>query len=128
MSFKRMISVLIALSISVTAHAGDDPSIQGDTRKGIQAATATYIDQAQVGGSFYIYDPVADSVLELKFKEVHAGIAKKGPFFASCADFSAGDTAYDLDFLVAEKNGVFKVFDVVVHKVGDQKRDYLVSK
>ena len=128
MSLKPMVSVLLMLSFPVSALAGDDPGIQGETRKGIHAAMAAYIDQARVGGFYYIYDPVADSVLELKFKELHSGIVKKGTYFASCADFSAGETAYDLDFLVAEKDGVFKVIDVIVHKAGDQKRDYLMSK
>ncbi|MCI0451557.1 MAG: hypothetical protein L0Z51_04085 [Candidatus Latescibacteria bacterium] len=128
MSPRPMIAGLMLLVFSAPAYGGDDPAIQGEARKAIQSAMKTHVDQMQVEGVYYIYDPVTDSVLELTFKELHAGIMKKGAFFVSCADFSSGDTLYDLDLLVAEKNGVFKVVDVIVHKAGDQKRDYLSGK
>lgn len=105
--------------------AGDDPSIQGELRKGIQASMTAYIDDHTVDGTFWHYDAVTGAVLELEFQELHAGIVKKGKFYVSCADFTdpAGQKL-DLDFLVVgDKDGLTAV-QGFVHKIGDEKRSY----
>ncbi|MBW2245267.1 MAG: hypothetical protein JRH01_25130, partial [Deltaproteobacteria bacterium] len=70
------------------AWAGDDPSIQGQERAGIQAATGAFIE-AQKGkdGSILHFDPVTGKLTKLRLVELHEGIVKKGHFFVSCADF-----------------------------------------
>jgi hypothetical protein len=128
MSLNRLIPAILLFTLPAVAYAGDDAAVPAEKGKAIQAAMKSHIEQAQVGGSYYIYDPVADKMLDLKFKELHAGVMRAGAFYASCADFTAGDTAYDIDFLVAEKDGALKVVDAVIHQAGGKKRDYLMSK
>jgi hypothetical protein len=81
-----------------------------------------------VEGDYYLYDPVADTMLKLKFKEVHSGVAKMGNFYVSCVDFTDGKTLYDVDFVVVAEGSGFQVVDAIVHGVGDQKRAYSIAK
>ena len=59
---------------------------------------------------------------------MHAGIVRKGNFYVSCADFTAADgTYYDLDMLVADHpTDGMRVLQAIVHKKGDDKRQYHV--
>jgi len=123
---KRLVVMLaFALAITLNAWAADDPSIQGATREGIQKAMTEHIRDAQVDGKYLIYDAVANKLLKLDYDYLHDGIVKKGGLYVRCADFKdAPGTVHDLDLLVAPKNNAFEVVDVIVHKVGDEKRAY----
>ncbi len=61
-------------------------------------------------GKYPVFDPAVRTLVQLQFKELHAGVermGKKTPYFVSCADFVGEDgTKYDLDFFVSEKYGV----------------------
>lgn len=126
---KRILGLIVALSIlfpiGAVAVAGDDPSIQGDLRKDIQAGMETFIDRNTIDGVYYIYDPVEGKMMELTFKELHKGIVKKGAFYVSCADFtdSRGRTI-DLDFLVIPAGDKPRAIQAIVHSVDGKKRKY----
>ena len=114
-----------AVATGAVAVAGNDPTIQGETREGIQRAMFAHVMDTNVDGVYFIYDPEADTLLRLTFKDVHAGIVRSAGYFVSCADFFDADgQQYDLDFIVVGSDGKFTVVDTIVHKVGDAKREY----
>ena len=96
-----------------------------DTRKGIQAAMKSHIDENTVNGRYIIYDAVTGELKKLKFDRVHKGIVKKADFYVSCADFiDEGGKKYDLDLLVVKKDGDFRAVDTIVHSIDGKKRKY----
>ena len=118
-----ILSVLIL--VGSIAYAGDDPSIKGDLRIGIQASMKNFIDAQTIKNTFYIYDPIDNKLLNLKLKELHPGIVKKGNFYASCADFTdPSDKIVDLDFLVIPTDHSLRTVQAVVHAVDGKKRPY----
>ncbi len=120
-----IIVVALVLGVSSITFGADDPSITGDTRKGIQAAMKSHIDENTVNERYIIYDAVTGELKKLKFDQVHKGIVKKGDFFVSCADFVDDQgNKYDLDLLVVEKNGNFQALETVVHSINGKKRKY----
>lgn len=122
---KSFIGILFVLALTLNAHAADDPSIKGERRSAIQEAMQKHIDHNTVDGHYVIYDAVTDNVLKLKLTKLHDGIVKKSDYYVSCADFhDRAGTYFDLDFLVIEKKGRFRVLQGVVHKVGSVKRKY----
>ncbi len=122
---KNFIGILFVLTLTLSAHAADDPSIKGERRSAIQEAMQKHIDHNTVDGHYVLYDAVADNVLKLKLGKLHDGIVKKADYYVSCADFhDSGDTYFDLDFMVIEKEGRFQVLQGIVHKVGSVKRKY----
>ncbi len=64
----------------------------------------------------------------LTFKKVHPEIEKKGDFYVSCSDFvDDRGNRYDIDFLVASKDGDYRVFQAVVHGINGQHREYNIE-
>ncbi|MCP3986220.1 MAG: hypothetical protein GY723_17715 [bacterium] len=126
-----MIHAILAVGVGAgAAWAGNDPSIQGEERAGIQAAMGAFIDsQKGTDGSLLQYDPVTGKLTKLKLVELHEGIVKKGHFFVSCADFvDENDRPYDLDFLVVPKDGGFRVNQAIIHAENGEKRKYQVEQ
>ena len=122
---KNFIGILFMLTLALSAHAADDPSIKGERRSAVQEAMQKHIDQNTVDGHYVMYDAVTDDLLKLKLTKLHDGIVKKSDYYVSCADFhDRAGTYFDLDFLVIEKEGRFRVLQGVVHKVGSVKRKY----
>ncbi len=123
--------VVLGLCVGTSpAWGGDDPSIQGKEREGIQAAMGAFID-AQRGkdGSMLHYDPVVGKLTKLRLVELHDGIVKKGHFFVSCADFvDEKERPYDLDFLVVPTDTGFRVNQAIVHSEDGEKRKYQVEQ
>lgn len=120
-------SLFLALSLLAIqpAQAGDDPSIQGARRKGIQTAMQDFIYRQTVGGKLLHYDPVDGELLQLRLEALHDGIVKKGDFYVSCADFvGEGGRKFDLDFLVVPAGESFRVNQAIVHAVDGKKRKY----
>jgi hypothetical protein len=115
---------------AATAFAGDDPSIQGKTRQGIQAAMTSFIASHDVGDHTMLhYDPVTGELLRLKLVELHEGIVRKGHFYVSCADFQDEDGGVvDIDFLVVPSGDDFRVNQAIVHKADGEKRAYHVEQ
>lgn len=90
--------------ISTIVLAADDPTIQSEPRQNSQSAMKTHIDQNSFNNKYIIYDAVAGPMKRLSFKELHAGLVKKGGFYVSCADFvDDKGNLYDIDLLVAEE-------------------------
>ena len=124
---KRILLIASAMILAFSAFSagGDDPSIKGQARKAIQSAMQSHIDENIVDDKFVIYDAVEGELKRLKFKRVHEGIMKKADFFVSCADFvDEQGNEYDLDLLVVEKDGKFRVLETVVHSINGSKRRY----
>ncbi len=120
-----IIAFAVVLGISGITYGADDPSITGDTRKDIQAAMKSHIDENTVNGRYIIYDAVTGELKKLKFDKVHKGIVKKADFYVSCADFiDDGGNKYDLDLLVVKKDGDFRAVDTIVHSINGKKRKY----
>ena len=127
MNMKRVpvIALVLFFGLCGVSFGGDDPSIKGKTREGIQSAMKRHIDGNIVDGKYVIYDAVDGKLRKLKFDKVHEGIVKKADFFISCADFvDGGGNKYDLDLLVVERNGEFRVLETVVHSINGEKRKY----
>ncbi len=107
------------------AQAGNDPSIEGDLRKNIQAAMDSWVGEQTVDGTVRLYDPVEGRLLELRFEELHDGIVKKGDFYVSCADFADQDgRKIDVDFLVLPDGDELIATQAIVHSVDGKKRTY----
>lgn len=120
-----IIALAIVLVFSAISFGADDPSITGDTRKGIQAVMKSHIDENSVGGRYVIYDAVTGELKKLKFDRVHKGIVKKADFYVSCADFVDDQgNKYDLDLLVVKKDGDFQAMETIVHSINGKKRKY----
>jgi hypothetical protein len=120
-----VIMMFMLLGITLMAFAADDPSIKGERREGIQKAMQGHIEETAVHGAYVIYDAATDNLKRLQFKKLHTGIVKKADFYVSCVDFtdSAGKL-HELDLLVAEEDGGFRVVESLVHKIGTEKRKY----
>ncbi len=118
----------LALAMAGPAAAADDPSIKGELRASIQAAMSDHVRAQTLDGDYVLYDAVDGQLLRLRFDAMHAGIVRKGNFYVSCADFTAADgTYYDLDMLVADHpTDGMRVLQAIVHKKGDDKRQYHV--
>ncbi len=120
-----IIASAIILGFSTISFGGDDPSIRGNTREGIQSAMKSHIEKNVFGGKYVVYDAVEGELKRLKLKRLHEGIVKKADYYVSCADFVDGrGDLYDLDLLVVEKNGEFRVLETVVHSINGNKRKY----
>jgi hypothetical protein len=120
---------LLALALAGPVHAGDDSSIQGDRRSGIQRAMTSFVEVQAQDGRLLHYDPVADRLVRLRLVELHSGIVQKGGFNVSCADFTdEAGVVYDMDFLVLEGPGGYRVNQAIVHSVAGQKREYHLEK
>ncbi len=126
MKLSNLIAAALLISgMATAAFAGDDPSIKGKMRTDIQAAMKVHIGQKTIGEKYVIYDAVSGDLKRLTFEGLHKGIMKKSDFYVSCADFVDADgKKYDIDFLVAEKDGSYSVLQPVVHSVDGKKRDY----
>lgn len=97
-------------------------------RHEIRAAMQAHVAANRPGDRYVVYDAVEDKLLRLDFKELHRGIAQKGDFYVSCADFvDEAGALYDLDFLVAPVGGQYRVLQAVVHSVGGDERRYHVE-
>jgi hypothetical protein len=108
-----------------TAEAGDDPSIKGELRSGIQQAMNDFVEEQTVDGVIRIYDPVEGRLLRLQFKKLHSGIVRKGDFYVSCADFGdKNGREIDMDFLVIPDGEALRATQAIIHSVDGKKRKY----
>ena len=121
-----LIAGVFLLGVAPGAKAGDDPSIKGDLRTGIQSAMNEFVEQQSVNDVVRLYDAVDGGMLELKFAGLPKGIVKKGDFYVSCADFvDQKDRKIDVDFLVIpDGHGKLRVTQGLVHSIDGNKRKY----
>ncbi len=119
---------MLVLTISSVVGATEQPSITGQLRTHIQDTMQQYIANQSVDGKLFVYDAVKNKLLELTFKRLHAGVAKKGDFYVSCADFIDQDGAkVDLDFMVRPSGEAFIATQAIVHSIEGLQRAYHVS-
>ena len=123
-----LIALAAAIGLGANAFAADDPSIKGQQRIDIKASMAAHIETAKYADAYLIFDAVAGGLKRLNFDHVHDGIVRKGEFFVSCADFyDSAEHLYDIDFLVVEEDGQYRVVQSLVHKIDGDKRKYHVE-
>ncbi len=123
-----LLGLAVAIGLSASALAADDPSIEGQQRADIKASMAAHIETTKYKDAYLIFDAVAGGLKRLNFDHVHDGIVRKGEFFVSCADFYDGAAhLYDIDFLVVEEDGRYRVVQSLVHKIDGDKRKYHVE-
>ena len=120
-----VLSLILCAAFVVPALSADDPSIKEPLRSEIQGSMNGHVKQNTLNDSYIIYDSSDKKLYELTFKELHPGIVKKGDFYVSCADFTDPEgNLYDVDFLVGESHGNFRVYQAILHKVNGVKRPY----
>jgi hypothetical protein len=122
-------ALVFFISTSTLVLASDDPTIQGEPGQNSQSAMKTHIDQNSFNDKYIIHDAVAGQMKRLTFKELHSGLVKKGDFYVSCADFvDDKGNLYDIDLVVAEEEGDYRVYQAIVHKINGEKRDYNIEE
>ncbi len=125
----KVLLLIVLLTITFSnVFAGNDPSIKGPERSGVQSAMKEHIKEHKLKGKYVIYDNQDMKVLNLEKENLHSGIVKKGDFYVSCADFYTGKTKYDLDFLVAKDGNSYRVIQTLVHAKNGKKRAYDLEK
>ena len=128
MKFNSLIIGMVSFAITSFVWAGNDPSIKGQLRVDIQQAMSNHIKGNEISNKYVIFDAMKGNLKRLTLKKLHDGIVKKGEFYVSCADFlDAKGNLYDLDFLVAKKDGKYKVLQALIHKADGKKRKYHVE-
>ncbi|MFQ5930990.1 MAG: hypothetical protein ACE5MM_01140 [Nitrospiraceae bacterium] len=121
----RIIAFVLVFVFSTMSFGADDPSIKGETRMGIQSAMKSHIDENVFNGKYLVYDAVEGKLKQLTLKKLHEGIVKKAEYYVSCADFVDNQgNLYDLDLLVVQQSGDFRVLETVVHSINGNKRKY----
>jgi len=75
-------------------------------------------------GAFTLEDEVTGDIRTLTLVQVHERVGKTGEAYYSCTDMkdTASGEVLDLDFDVADEDGVLEVVDVRIHKVSGQAR------
>ena len=119
------ITFVAALCVSVSATAGDDPSIKGDLRTNIKASMNQFIKNQTIDNAMFVYDSVEGKMHKLKLDKLHDGIVKKNGFYVSCADFKdQNGQKFDIDFLVRPSGSKLITTQALVHSVDGKKRKY----
>ena len=107
----------------IAAVAADEASIPADVKERARVAMEQFIKhEIEVKGTFLLSDPVENKILSLNFDKLHKGMMKFQDGYLACADFSAGKTPYDIDFLVKVADGQYRVVKAAVHAVDGKKR------
>ncbi len=120
--------LILVLAVASFVDAAEEPAINGEMRDEIQQAMKAYIERNTLDGKYIIYDAVKGEMKRLKFKDIHKGIDRKGEFYVSCVDFVDGaGNLYDVDLLVAPKDGSMQVFQALVHAINGKKREYHIE-
>ena len=86
-------------------------------REAVQAAMLEYIDAAKIKGYSLIFDPIKGDFVKARFKKLHNNLSLVADsFYVSCADYETEDgKLLDVDFMVAEQDGFYAVFQSVIH-------------
>ncbi len=98
-----------------TANAANTNS--PEFREAVQSAMLEYIDATKINGKHLIFDAVKGDYVSARFVKLHTNLALVADtFYVSCADFVDDDgNTVDLDYMVAEQDGYWAVFQSVVH-------------
>ena len=90
-------------------------------KKAAQKAMSAYIDlKTERGDGAYMIEEVKAELDYLhegvkKVNKIREG-KKVGKLYVSCADFTAGDDRYDIDYYFDEEDGRYRVVKEVFHK------------
>jgi len=90
----------------------------------LESVINEYVASRTKDGVFKVKDDKTGEERSLDFVEIHRPTRKmEGKGYFACTDFREHDSSnkyYDLDFWIAEKQGVLQVTDVRIHKVPEQ--------
>ena len=127
---RRNAAKLLTLPILFhTARATITPALASEGtpefREAVQSAMLEYIDATAIDGKHLIFDPVKGDYVRARFTKLHTNLAKVADtFYVSCADFvDENGEIFDLDYMVAEQDGYWAVFQSVVHMRDGKVRD-----
>jgi len=128
-SFILLLTAAFALLTLFPALAADDPTIPKAEKQKINKAMHQYVSTIATKGLLPIFHPKSRNVIHLRLKKVHRGVFRKGPYFASCADFlGPKGTRFDVDFLVKKnQKGHYRVVLALIHKKNGKKWPYGVK-
>ena len=86
-------------------------------REAVQAAMLEYIDAAKIKEYSLSFDPIKGDIGKARFKKLHNNLSLVADsFYVSCADYETEDgKLLDVDFMVAEQDGFYAVFQSVIH-------------
>jgi len=125
MKINSVLVLLLMISITGTAWAGNDKSIKGDLRSNIQYSMNQYIKVNSINGILTVYDSIDGKLLKMKLDNLHSGIVKKGDYYVSCADFvDQNNRKIDIDFMVIKDGSTLITTQALVHSVDGAKRKY----
>ena len=99
-------------------------------REAVQAAMLEYIDATTIEGRHLIFDPIKGDYISATFKKLHSNLVMvEDTFFVSCADFETDDgDLVDVDYMVAETDGYWAVFQAVIHaRDGELRQSHMES-
>jgi len=126
--FSSLVLVMAVPLFGMKESHMKDSDMKDSVRKSIVNTMKDHIDSHSQDGLYSHFDPITGKLLSLKFKKLHKGIAKKGDFYVSCADFTdAKGTKVDLDFMVRNKGYYYYVNQALVHKIGKKTRPYHIE-
>jgi len=122
------------LALPVIFHLSGSPGRQAQARtslrdpafrEAVQAAMLEYIDATAKDGHNLIFDPIKGDFVPARFVKLHKNLSFiAGRFYVSCADFTDPEGhLIDIDYMVADHDGYFAVFQSVIHKRDGKMRD-----
>tara|TARA_B100000315_G_C14480641_1_gene542720 strand:- start:750 stop:1163 length:414 start_codon:yes stop_codon:yes gene_type:complete len=133
---KFLLNIAIVSTIVIfgsTVQAGLLDLVSKEEKAKVQDAMKTYVAQhaADNGKLAVIHNR---KIVQLTIRKsdkypdgFHSGVKQNGNFYTSCADFSAGGSNYDVDFLVRKVNNNYVVVQPIVHKINGIKNPYDIS-
>jgi hypothetical protein len=115
--------LIVTVLLTSWAFAGDDPSIPASEKDKIKTTMVNYIKRNSTRyGNFLIQDSQTKKTMHLKFDHVHKGVVIHNDGYLSCVDMLMGSAVVDLDFVVSEEEGEYRVSKIAIHKVDGVKR------
>ncbi|MBI4115074.1 MAG: hypothetical protein HY447_00705 [Candidatus Omnitrophica bacterium] len=115
--------ILFIFAVSVLAFA---PFVYAEpTAEALRQTIRDHIaNQEKLQGAFAIVDERSGDLRQLELERVHERVGKTGDYYYSCTDMKDVKTGdlLDLDFDVADQNGVLSVAAIRIHKDDGQPR------
>ena len=128
---RRDATKLLAAPVFFGAAAASTPTKVAATpespefREAVQAAMLEFIDATKIDGKHLIFDAVKGDYISATFIKLHANLMLvEDTFYVSCADFETLEgELLDVDYMVAESDGYWAVFQTAIHVRGNELRE-----
>ena len=106
----------------VAAHGNHVRDLAGRDRARLVADAHGRLAGYKLPRRLVLVDKDENKALSLQYDKLHKGMVKYQDGLLACADFTAGQSAYDIDFLVKMVDGHYRVAKAAVHSVDGKKR------